>query len=108
MKVVRIADVDLPSPERFVARPILEGDQSNVRLIRIAPGNALPPHRHGRSDLVLYAVEGAGELETPTGTEPFSAGALAFYRGDEDLRVSNLGTSELVLLAFLAPKFGAA
>jgi len=38
---------------------------------------------------------------------PFSAGSLAFFRGDEELRVRNPGVSELALLAFLAPKFAA-
>jgi hypothetical protein len=37
----------------FVAAPPLEGEQSNVRVIRIARGQALPPHRHGQSDLML-------------------------------------------------------
>ena len=35
----------------------------------------------------------------------FGAGSLAFYRGDEELRVSNDGLTGLTLLAFLAPPF---
>jgi hypothetical protein len=105
MKIVRIGDVDHAGPQGLLARPFLEGDQSNVRIIRLAAGHALPPHRHGVSDLMLFAVEGHGVLETPTGSLPFPAGTLAAYRGDEELRVTNTGESELTLLAFLAPKF---
>jgi quercetin dioxygenase-like cupin family protein len=90
---------------RVVALPFLEGSQSNVRIIRLSPGQALPPHRHGSSDLMLFAVEGEGVLETDGGTVGFAAGCLAFYRGDEELRVSNQGRTGLTLLAFLAPPF---
>jgi len=105
MQLVRIAEAAGYDPARFVARPFLEGDHANVRLIRLAPGQALPPHRHAQSDLFLYAVEGEGELETEEGKVAFAAGALAHYRGEELLRVRNAGTTGLTLLAFLAPKF---
>ena len=52
-----------------------------------------------------HVADGVGELDTSTGAVPFERGALAFYRGDEELRVRNSGNAELTLLAFLAPKF---
>lgn len=107
MHIVRIQDVEGYQPDRFIAKPLIEGTQSNVRIIRLSPGQALPPHRHGASDLMLYAVEGEAELETPAGAVAFGAGAVAFYHGDEELRVRNSGSSGLTLLAFLAPKFAA-
>jgi quercetin dioxygenase-like cupin family protein len=105
VKITRIQDAVGYDPARFVARPLLEGDQCNVRIIRLSPGQVLPPHRHGQSDLMLFVVEGQGELETPDGAQPFGAGALAFYRGDEELRVRNAGTEGVTMLAFLSPKF---
>lgn len=91
--------------DQFVAEPLLDGDQCNVRIIRLGPGQELPPHRHGSSDLMLYAVEGAGTLTTDDGPVAFGSGSLAFYRGDEELRVQNTGTAGLTLLAFLTPPF---
>jgi quercetin dioxygenase-like cupin family protein len=105
MKLARFQDVETAADDKFLARPLLEGDQCNVRIIRLAVGQALPPHRHGSSDLMLYVADGVGELDTPAGAVPFERGALAFYRGDEELRVRNSGNAELTLLAFLAPKF---
>jgi quercetin dioxygenase-like cupin family protein len=105
MKLVRIQDADRPDDQGVFARVLLEGDQSNVRIIRLAAGQVLPPHRHGVSDLMLYAANGEGELGLPEGPVEFTSGALAFYRGDEELRVRNTGSTELILLAFLAPKF---
>ena len=108
MKSITTDTAQRPEGQAVFARPLLDGDQSNVRIIRLAAGQALPPHRHGTSDLMLFAVDGDGVLETSEGETPFGAGALAFYRGDEELRVRNTGASDLTLLAFLAPKFGAA
>src|SRR5438874_2571543 len=75
MKLVRIDDVDHAVAGKSLARPLLEGAQSNVRIIRLAVGQALPPHRHGESDLILYAVEGArvvctGEANDHRSTHP--------------------------------------
>lgn len=105
MKVVRIEDAERPEEQGVFARVLLEGDQSNVRIIRLGVGQALPPHTHGASDLMLYAASGDGALVLPDGELPFGAGALAFFRGNEELRVRNSGATELTMLAFLAPKF---
>jgi quercetin dioxygenase-like cupin family protein len=107
MKIARIGDVEAPDTSGLLAIPFLEGEQSNVRIIRVGAGHALPPHRHGTSDLMLYVIAGEAELDTSDGTTPFGAGSLAFYRGDEELRVRNAGQGELMMLAFLTPKFAA-
>jgi quercetin dioxygenase-like cupin family protein len=59
MKRVHIQDAERPETQGVFAKPLLEGDQSNVRIIRLAPNQALPPHRHGVSDVMLYAAAGA-------------------------------------------------
>ncbi len=105
MDIVTLADAPAFESDRVVAEPFLEGSQSNVRVIRLSPGQALPPHTHGSSDLMIYAVEGEGILQTDAGTVRFGAGSLAFYRGDEELRVTNHGQTGLTMLAFLAPPF---
>ena len=105
MDIITLSEASAYNNDRVVAEPFLEGSQSNVRLIRLSPGQALPPHTHGSSDLMLFAVEGEGVLDTEAGRIGFGAASLAFYRGDEELRVSNEGLSGLTLLAFLAPPF---
>jgi hypothetical protein len=49
MKVVRIQDFARPEAQGIFATPIADGDQSNVRIIRLAPGQALPPHHFRRT-----------------------------------------------------------
>lgn len=92
-------------PSGVVAVPFLDGAQSNVRVIRISPGQTLVPHRHGSSDLMLFAVEGVGTMDNDGAKVALPAGSLVYVRSDEELRISNEGSTGLTLLAFLAPPF---
>jgi quercetin dioxygenase-like cupin family protein len=105
MKMTSLADAPEYDSERFVAGPLLDGTQSNVRVIRLSPGQALPSHTHGTSDLMIYIVEGSGTLDVDGAEVAFVAGSLAFFHGDEELRLANPGTIGLTALAFLAPPF---
>ena len=105
MEIVSLADAPGYDVNAVVAQPLLEGSQCNVRIIRLSPGQALPPHTHGVSDLMIFAVEGEGTLSSDAGPIPFVAGSVAYFRGDEELRVANAGESGLTLLAFLSPPF---
>lgn len=105
MKMTTLAEAPDYDSDRFVAEPMLDGTQSNVRIIRLSPGQALPTHTHATSDLMIYIVEGSGELDVDGSTVDFAAGSLAFFRGDEELRLANNSTTGLTALAFLAPPF---
>ena len=105
MKFASLSNAPGFNPEKYVAEEFLEGSQSNVRVIRLAPGIALPPHRHGTSDLMLFVVEGVANLETPDGARSLPAGNLVFVDHTEELRVSNEGDEGVTLLAFLTPMF---
>ena len=76
MELVHLADAPGYRPDSIVAEPFLDGDRSNVRLIRLAPGQALPPHTHGECDLMLYAVEGEGTIDPDPGTAGKSSDIL--------------------------------
>ena len=93
MQILSLPDAPSHDPERFVAVPFAEGAHSNTRLIRLSPGQTLPPHTHGDSDLMLYAVEGEATLDTDDGPVPLAAGHLAVLRGTEELRAANAGTT---------------
>ena len=105
MDIVTLSDAPGYDRDRVVAQPFLEGSQCNVRVIRLSPGQVLAPHTHGSSDLMVFAVEGEGTLDTGSSAVRFGAGSLAFDRGDEELRMANTGQTGLTLLAFLSPPF---
>lgn len=76
MDLVSLAEAPPHDAERFVAVPVLEEAQCNARIIRLSPGQALPPHTHEPSELLLYVVEGDATLDTDDGPRPFGAGSL--------------------------------
>lgn len=106
MQIIQATDAVPYDETSFVAQPLATGTQGNVRIIRLLPGQALPPHRHGASDLFLLAASGTGTMTTAEGDEvELPEGSLAQLTGDEELRIENRGTEGLTLLAFLAPVF---
>ena len=74
MKMTTLADAPAYDSEQFVAGPLLDGSQSNVRIIRLSPGQTLPPHTHSTSDLMIYIVEGTGTLTVNADTIAFDVG----------------------------------
>lgn len=105
MEFRQLSQASAYNPQKYVAEEFLEGAQSNVRIIKLAPGTVLPPHKHGTSDLMLYAVEGVATLDTPEGEVSFESGSLVYIASHEELRAANHGSTGVTLLAFLTPKF---
>jgi quercetin dioxygenase-like cupin family protein len=105
MQLARLAEAPGYDEAHLVAESFLEAAHCTVRVIKLTPGQVLPPHTHGVADLMLYVVEGAGHLDTSDGQVAFAAGSLAHLRGDEELRLTNTGSDGMTLLAFLAPPF---
>lgn len=104
-ELVSLSDAPAHDAERFVAVAFLEGRQCNVRVIRLVTGQALPPHTHEPSELMLLVAEGDAVLDTDDGSVPFPAGTLARFDGTEELRVSKMNEAPVTLLAFLTPPF---
>ena len=106
MRIVHLSDVPAATAERFVAESLVESPTSSLRVIRLAPGQELPPHRHGASHLDLLVVEGVITVERDD-DEPAQvrAGGGVSLAGEEELRAANRGGDDVTLVAFLAPPF---
>lgn len=105
MRIVSLSEAPPVDPSRFVASSLVETPSSSLRVIRLGPGQELPPHTHATSDLLLLAVEGETTLDTPAGPMSLPAGSVAVLDGTEELRASNRGAQDVTLLAFLSPPF---
>ena len=105
MDIMTLADAPAYDADQVVAGIWMTADQCNVRLIRLSPGQVLPPHTHGASDLMLYVIEGSGLVHADDDAAPCQAGSLAYIAPNESLTVHNDGTTGMTLLAFLAPPF---
>jgi quercetin dioxygenase-like cupin family protein len=65
----------------------------------IAPGGAVPPHRHPVEEL-LVCLEGDGEVVADEARYPFKAGDTAVVPAQTLHAVRNLGQSPLRILGF--------
>lgn len=84
MRVASIHDVAPYNPDKFVAQTLIEGDKSNVRIIRLSAGQTLPPHTHAGSDLFLFAAEGQGEIVTDSGPQAVPQGSMIAMTGTQE------------------------
>ena len=51
MKLQNIKNIRDYDPDKFIAEELIEGDHSNVRVIKLASGIALPSHTHAESEI---------------------------------------------------------
>ena len=81
-------------------------DTPDVRLVvfRIAPGQAVPPHR-SPSTVTLTVLEGSGTLSGGEGERRCTAGEVVSY-APEELHGMRATEGELLLLATIAPRPG--
>lgn len=105
MQIVDLTDFAPYDEQKFVATGVLSGESGNVRIIRLAPGQTLPTHTHGVSDLFLYVANGVASFTEDEQVSEVASPALVQLAGSEELKVSNQGTDGVTLLAFLAPVF---
>jgi quercetin dioxygenase-like cupin family protein len=104
MRIVHLSDAPA-AHESFVAVSLVETSSASLRVIRLAPGQHLPPHTHGASDLFLLVVEGRVTLDTEDGDVALEPGALAVLAGAEELRAMNDDNIDVLMVAFLSPPF---
>ncbi len=105
MDIISLDSAPDYDPTQLVAVPFLEGEQSNVRVIRLSPGQRVPNHSHGPTEVMLYVVEGSPTFDTDEGPRTVGAGSLARIEVGEELRLGNDSDSGVTLLAFLTPPF---
>lgn len=81
------------------------GYQVTVRRVVIPPGDGRPargPHLHEGCEEVMAYLEGSGELVTKAGAQPVGPGDVAVISPGDSHFTRNVGTTDLVLLCFLA------
>ena len=108
MKMTRIPEAEGANPDGILAMTVARGHPIERADYPSRTWSGAPAYRHGVSDLMLFVVAGAmassSNLKVAYHSRP---GHLRCYIGDEELRVRNIGTVDLTMLAFLAPKFAA-
>ena len=72
----------------------------------LAPGSAIPPHRHLIADEIIFVHRGSGVVELGEQTVEFGAGATIYIPKTTRITVRNTGTEPLsIAFVFSKPGF---
>jgi len=89
--------------ENIVRRPLAEGEESTVFLVRI--GDREEPHRHARYDITVVLVEGSGSLWLDGRELPMARGDVAHVRRGVPHHFVNDGETPASAMVVFSPKF---
>lgn len=103
MERVRISEVSVPSAERFTKRICFSDPQVLVFVLTFSPGQALPPHKHPGTTVVLHVAGGSGQVTVDGQESSVDRGDVLLVTGEEEFSVKNSGTEPLRLLVSLSP-----
>jgi quercetin dioxygenase-like cupin family protein len=92
-------------PDRPATAVLLDTPQMRLVVFRLAPGQAVPPHR-STSAVTLTVLEGSGLLSGEQEERAYHTGEMAAYAPNETHGMRTT-TQELLLLACISPTPGA-
>lgn len=102
MERVHLPEVSVPSAERFTKHVCFNHPQAQVFVLTFSPGQALPPHRHPGSVLVLQVWSGTGLVVTDGQESAIAPGNVLFVTSEEELSLRNTGEEPLTVLVTLS------
>jgi quercetin dioxygenase-like cupin family protein len=103
MERVNMSEKSVVSAERFTKQICFNDPQVLVFVLTFSPGQALPPHRHPGSAVVLHVSTGTGLAVVDGQESPIAKGDVLLVNGEEELAIRNSGTEPLALLVSLSP-----
>lgn len=109
MQLFRLSDYHTTSPEGFTKRVFQQSPRGLAFTLNFEPGQTLPAHTHGESELLLTVLEGTGEATVDAKKVPLAAGTVLHCDGPETLSMENTGAAILSVLVLLypgEPRFG--
>lgn len=89
--------------EKIVRRPVANGEESTVFLVRI--GDREEPHRHTRYDMTVILVEGGGTLWLDGQALPMARGDVAHVPRGVPHHFANDGETPASAMVVFSPKF---
>ena len=103
MHVFDLAEYRATSPDGFTKRVFQQSPRGLVFTLTFTPGQALPPHAHGESELLVTALQGTGDATVDGRKVPIAAGTLLHCEGRETFSLQNSGDGPLSVLVVLYP-----
>ncbi|KMP11190.1 cupin [Candidatus Nitromaritima sp. SCGC AAA799-A02] len=104
MKVVKIRDAVVFSPEKLKKVSLFDTDNFFCDVYCFEPGQSQKVHSHEDSDKVYYVLEGRGKVTVGSEERELGPDEITIAPAGEDHGVVNHTQDKLVLLVFMAPK----
>jgi mannose-6-phosphate isomerase-like protein (cupin superfamily) len=87
----------------FFRRVVATGDQAQVVVMTLQPGEEIGSEVHPQTDQVFFFIEGKGDALLDEEIRSFDQGDLIFVRGGTRHNIINRGTGPLRLITIYAP-----
>lgn len=104
MKIEKIADKIVFSPETFTKRVLFSEEKVLNFVLNIMPGQEIPPHKHEDSDLILHVMMGDGELTVNGEYYNITTGDVVYCVGEDVFSLKNNDNYNLSCFIVLAPR----
>ena len=102
-EVVSVDEAVVYRDGSITKRILFKEPQATAFVLNFQPGQALPPHTHDRSLLILQPLRGSGVLTVGDKAETIGPGQIARVDGDAVMSLACRGDEPLSVLVILAP-----
>lgn len=103
LETVSIDEAVVYRAESITKRILFKEPQASAFVLNFTPGQALPPHTHADSLLILQPLRGSGVLTVGERKETIGPGQLARVEGGATMSLACQGDEPLSVLVILAP-----
>jgi mannose-6-phosphate isomerase-like protein (cupin superfamily) len=99
-----VKKVEQTALENTYFRQVLEtGDNTQIVVMSIAPGEEIGAEVHDKEDQVLYFAAGSGEAVLDGETQPIVEGDIVLVRHGTDHNFKNTGKEDLKIITTYSP-----
>ncbi len=103
MKIENLSSKIVYSDKTFTKRVVFNEDKVLNFILNMKPGQALPPHTHESSDLVLHVLTGNGEVTVDGINQTVSEGDVLYLKGEEVFSMKNTGDKDMSAFVIITP-----
>lgn len=101
MKRVAPEQLERYDAAKFYRTEVFGGERLRTLLLCLAPGQAVPSHRHEGFEIILEPLRGEAEITLDGETFSLRAGELVFVDGANDFAPVNRGAENFAMLITL-------
>jgi quercetin dioxygenase-like cupin family protein len=104
MKIQNIKDKLVYSEKSITKRLLFSEDKVLNFVLNLTSGQEVPPHTHENSDLVIYVIEGAGEIIADDKVQQVVTGDVLYFTGEELFSMKNDKNENLSCFVVITPR----